>query len=359
MVSVIANSHCITFFFFQMRLAPFSRRFFSSSANDLASGIIDGSRLAMSRTLSLVESTRKIDTQKASDVLRLLSESSVGSERRGKSMRIGITGPPGAGKSTLIEALGMRFVEEEKKRVAVFSVDPSSSMTGGSILADKTRMVKLGFRDDCFIRPCASGGVMGGVTNSTHNAMQVAEYAGYNVVIVETVGVGQSEYLVESLCDVLMLVLPPASGDQMQGIKRGIMELSDIIVINKYDGRFKQSASLAASNYRVAVSLLPRKHENWKPRVLRVSSKEPPYGMDKLIRTFNEFYAVCGENLVDLRMKKSWQLVWHLIGMETLRAVKQNINVKAILPHLKGEMKQSGKGVDEIVQEILSASKKE
>ncbi|MGV3759168.1 MAG: methylmalonyl Co-A mutase-associated GTPase MeaB, partial [Actinomycetota bacterium] len=219
------------------------------SVSALAAAIREGDRRALARAITLVESTRSDHRAEAIDLLDEVLPAT------GASMRIGISGVPGAGKSTLVEALGLRAIDAGH-RVAVLAVDPSSSVSGGSILGDKTRMAELGRHPDAYIRPSPSSGVLGGVARRTRESILLCEAADFDVVIVETVGVGQSEVAVADLVDLFVLVASPAGGDELQGIKRGIMELADVIVVNKADGDLRAAANRAAADLRHAAHLL-------------------------------------------------------------------------------------------------------
>lgn len=226
----------------------------------------NGQRRALAKAITLVESKLNEDRNRAQEILNELLPST------GKSLRIGISGVPGVGKSTFIEAFGQHLIQQGKK-VAVLAVDPSSPLRGGSILGDKTRMEKLARDDNAFIRPSPSEGALGGVALRTRETMLLCEAAGYDVVLVETVGVGQSEYEVASMVDFFLVLMLPNAGDDLQGIKRGIMELADALVINKSDGSNKHLAEQTRSHYQNAFHLLT--HDGfWKPRILTCSALE-------------------------------------------------------------------------------------
>lgn len=221
----------------------------------------------MARTITRLESTRDEDREIGQAVLEALIEES------GDAIRVGITGPPGVGKSTFIEALGLHLIEEGK-RVAVLAVDPSSPVTGGSILGDKTRMDRLAVRPEAFIRPSPSGGALGGVADRTREVMLLCEAAGYDVVLIETVGIGQSEVAVSSMVDFFLVMLLPAGGDELQGIKKGVVELADALVVNKADGAMKTVADRTRADYGGALELIRPSSDAWRPRAMTVSALE-------------------------------------------------------------------------------------
>jgi LAO/AO transport system kinase len=231
----------------------------------LAAAVRKGDRRALARAITLVESTRADHRGAAEELLRFLLPAS------GKAIRLGISGAPGVGKSTFIEAFGL-LVIGAGHRVAVLAVDPSSKRGGGSILGDKTRMAELARREEAFIRPSPAGKTLGGVARRTREAILVAEAAGFDVVIVETVGVGQSETAVAELVDIFLLLLAPGGGDDLQGIKKGIVELADLIVVNKADGDLKPAAMRAVADYRHALRLLRPVAAAGSPEVIAVSA---------------------------------------------------------------------------------------
>jgi LAO/AO transport system kinase len=237
----------------------------SRSIDDYVRGILDGDRVMLGRTITLVESRKQQDTTVALEVLwRILPHT-------GRSLRVGITGVPGVGKSTFIEALGQHVISLGH-RLAVLAIDPSSQRSSGSIMGDKTRMESLARHPDAFIRPSPSAGSLGGVAHKTREAMLLCEAAGFDIVFVETVGVGQSETLVHSMVDVFLLLLLPNAGDQLQGIKRGIMELADAVIIHKADGENLNAALRAKTEFEGALHLLSYPYKDWLPPVLSCSS---------------------------------------------------------------------------------------
>lgn len=230
------------------------------NVQQLAEGILKGERRALARGITLVESTHPDHREQAKFLLESLAQHS------GNSIRLGITGVPGVGKSTFIESFG-NLVIEKGHRVAVLAVDPSSSISGGSILGDKTRMEELTRREEAFIRPSPAGKTLGGVARRTRETLLLCEAAGYDYIIVETVGVGQSETMVSEMTDMFLLLLLPGGGDELQGMKRGITELADLILVNKADGDQRSTANHTVSDYRSALQFLPRKHPYWEPQV--------------------------------------------------------------------------------------------
>lgn len=247
----------------------------------LAGQLLGGDRRALARAITLVESRHEADRTAADILLQKILP------RTGKAIRIGISGTPGVGKSSFIERFGL-YLTGQGKKVAVLAIDPSSTLSGGSILGDKTRMEQLGRDANAFIRPSPSGGSLGGVARRTREAMLLAEAAGFDVVLVETVGVGQSETTVADMVDIFLLLLAPAGGDDLQGIKRGIMELADLVVVNKADGELLPKARLAAADYRMALHLMRPRHADWQPQV-QMASALLNEGIDAVWTTIEDF----------------------------------------------------------------------
>ena len=235
------------------------------SVEQYVEGVKKGDRMILAKAITLIESNAPRDFDKAQRVLQALLP------RTGHSLRIGITGVPGAGKSTFIEAFGQLLCRQGYK-VAVLAVDPTSSITGGSILGDKTRMQKLSREPNCFIRPSPSGGTLGGVARKSRETMMLCEAAGCDVILVETVGVGQSETTVRSMVDFFMLVVLTGAGDDLQGIKKGIMELADAIVVNKADGDNLERAKVTQGEYERMVEFIRPATEGWKTHAYRCSA---------------------------------------------------------------------------------------
>lgn len=255
-----------------------------ASVDDIVRRVRLADRQALAKVITLIESTRQDHRRRAQDILLgLLQERS----NHADTLRIGITGPPGAGKSTLIETLGM-YVVEQGKKVGVLAVDPSSKRSKGSILGDKTRMEHLAQSEQAFVRPSPSGLTLGGIARHTYETILCCESAGYDVIFVETVGVGQSETAVHDVTDMFVLVLPPAAGDGLQGIKRGILEVADMIVVNKADGDLRAAAGRAAAEYAQAMTVMPRGREGWDVPVEKISAIEGR-GMDALWQSMESF----------------------------------------------------------------------
>ena len=247
----------------------------------LAAAVLRGDRRALARAITLIESTRRDHRAQADALLEALLP------HTGNSVRVGISGVPGVGKSTFIEAFGLHVIGRGH-RVAVLAIDPSSQRTGGSILGDKTRMVDLSREANAFIRPSPAGSTLGGVARRTREAMLVCEAAGFDVIVVETVGVGQSETAVADMVDLFMLLLLPAGGDELQGIKKGIVELADLVVVNKADGDLAATARHTVADYRHALMLL--RHGDWRVPVLSCSAVNKA-GIDQVWTTIGEHKA--------------------------------------------------------------------
>ncbi len=253
------------------------------SPAQLADELRAGDRRALGRAITLVESSHPGDREPANRLLELLTPLA------GNSIRVGISGVPGVGKSTFIESLGNLVIDRGHK-VAVLAVDPSSALSGGSILGDKTRMETLSRRLEAFIRPSPAGGTLGGVTRNTRETVLLVEAAGFDVVIVETVGVGQSETAVADMTDLFLLLLLPGGGDELQGIKRGIVEMADLIVVNKADGEMAAAAERAAADYRSALRFLRPRSARWEVPVATCSALEGR-GIDRIWSLVGEFRA--------------------------------------------------------------------
>lgn len=251
------------------------------SVKTLLDGILSGNITMLSKGITLIESTLSAHQQIAQELLEACLPYS------GNSFRIGFTGVPGVGKSTLIEALG-KYLTKRKNKLAVLAIDPSSYRTKGSILGDKTRMEELSADPNAFIRPSPSAGTLGGVARKTWESIILCEAAGFNVIFVETVGVGQSEILVHSMVDFFLLLMLAGAGDELQGIKRGIMEMADVVVINKADSDNITRAEIARSEYQKALNLFPLPSSGWQPKVTTCSARENK-GIKDLWKIIDEY----------------------------------------------------------------------
>lgn len=276
-----------------------------------------GDRRAIARTITRIESTRDADRDLGQAILDALVAES------GRAIRVGITGPPGVGKSTFVEALGLMLVEQGK-RVAVLAVDPSSPVTGGSILGDKTRMERLSVRPEAFIRPSPSGGSLGGVAHRTREVMLLCEAAGFDVVLIETVGIGQSEVAVASMVDFFLVLLLPAGGDELQGIKKGVVELADALVVNKADGATAALADRTRHDYSGALSLLRHGVDGWRPRAFVASALEAR-GIAEVWAAILEHRALLESSgqLLARRREQSRAWLWKLVEEGMARAFRE------------------------------------
>ena len=298
--------------------------------------ILQGKRRAMAKAITLLESTHPESFEQGQDLLESLLPYA------GKSLRIGITGVPGVGKSTFIEAFGL-FLIEQGHRVAVLAVDPSSPLTGGSIMGDKTRMNELAQQQDAFIRPSPSSGILGGVARKTRETVLICEAAGYDIVIVETVGVGQSETLVASMVDFFLLLMLPNAGDELQGIKKGILELADLVVINKSDGEQESLAKTAQAKYRKALHFLSSTKTSWTPQILRCSALEKR-GMDtvwKSAKNYRKALLDSGE-WEKQRQDQTEKWMWSLVEEGLLKSFRNHPNLQKRIPELQKSV-NSGK----------------
>ncbi|GAB4427352.1 MAG: methylmalonyl Co-A mutase-associated GTPase MeaB [Anaerolineae bacterium] len=269
---------------------------------DYVQGVLGGDRTTLGRTITLIESNAAAHQDTAQEVLRQLLP------HTGNSIRVGITGVPGVGKSTFIEAFGMHLLGQGHK-VAVLAVDPTSSLTRGSILGDKTRMEQLSREVNAFIRPSPTGGVLGGVARKTRETMLVVEAAGFDVVLLETVGVGQSETMVRSMVDFFLLLQLAGAGDELQGIKKGIMELADAILINKADGDNLNRARSARADYNMALHYLAPATEGWQSKAY-ICSAMTGMGITEIWEVIERFRAQTGESGVFTRRRQAQAVDW-------------------------------------------------
>jgi len=315
----------------------------------LSQGVLAGERRALARAITLIESTRPDHREAAEELLhRLLPHA-------GRSVRVGITGVPGAGKSTFIESFGLHVVERGH-RLAVLAVDPSSPRSGGSILGDKTRMEDLSRDIRAFIRPSPSGCTLGGVARRTREAMLVCEAAGFDVVVVETVGVGQSETAVADMVDMFLLLLVPGGGDELQGIKKGIVELADAVVVNKADGDLAVAAKRAARDYTNALHLLTPANAAWTVPVLTVSALERA-GVGDVWATIGKFKQAMESvgRFAERRAEQAHAWMWNEISETLLQTLKEDAGVARLLPTLEAQVTQGRMAPGAAARQLVQA----
>ena len=319
---------------------------------ELAEQVMAGSRPHIARAITLVESSRADHREQTKTLLRLLRPAS------GQSVRVGITGVPGAGKSTFIDALGVRLIEAGH-RVAVLAVDPSSSRTGGSILGDRTRMAALTQSEDAYVRPSPSGGHLGGVARATRESMIVMEAAGFDVVLVETVGVGQSEVAVAGMVDTFLLITLARAGDQLQGIKRGILEMADVITVNKADGEHEGEARVTARELSIAMNLITSDPNARRPPVL-TSSSLTGKGLDEVWQAVLDHRAYLEQHggLEPRRARQQIEWLWSLVEGEVLDAVHNSPRVRSQRAGIEAEIAANElsalEGADDLVRAFVT-----
>jgi len=310
------------------------------------------SRASLARAITLVESTRPDHQREAQELITSILS------KTGNSIRIGITGVPGVGKSTFIEAFGLHLIAQGK-RVAVLAIDPSSTITGGSILGDKTRMSELSQNENAFIRPSPTAGSLGGVARRTREAMLLCEASGYDVIIIETVGVGQSETEVSDMVDMFMLLLLPASGDDLQGIKKGIVELADLIVVNKADGDMLAQAKRVQGDYASAMRTLHSQSANWQPKVQTCSALNNS-GISEiweLVKNFESVMRASGE----LEKKRSHQAVswmWKEIKETLISNFVNDVAISGKIHDTQGAVQNGKKSATHAAMELICSYNK-
>ncbi len=300
---------------------------------EYAAAVLAGDRSHVAKSITLVESTREDHAELAQELLVRLLPSTGGSQR------VGLTGVPGAGKSTLIDKLGT-YLTQREHRVAVLAIDPSSSRRGGSILGDKTRMHALAADPDAFIRPSPAAGSLGGVTRSTREALLIVEAAGYDVVIVETVGVGQSEAAVASMVDCFVMLMVPGTGDSLQGIKRGVLELAEIIMVNKADGDQAREAEHVARELADALHMFGALSPSWEPPVLTCSAKEGT-GIGRLweeVQHHREALTASGE-FQEKRDRQLTQWMWAMVEDRLLGRLRADTGVRTLAADIERQLR--------------------
>lgn len=318
------------------------------SVEQYVAGVLAGERGVLSRAITLVESRKATDQPLAQALMAQLLP------HTGRSIRVGITGVPGVGKSTFIEALGMQLLGQGH-RVAVLAVDPSSSLTGGSILGDKTRMVRLSLAERAYIRPSPSGLSLGGVARRTRETLLLCEAGGFDVILVETVGVGQSETVVADMVDFFLALMLPGAGDELQGIKKGLLELADAIVINKADGDNLSRARSACREYSAALHYLRPRSPHWKPEALTCSALTGDGLKDvwSCILRHRQLMAEQG-GLELLRQQQRQKWMWELIRERLLQTFRSHTGVQTLLPELEEAVRTERMTPDAAALRLLS-----
>ena len=317
------------------------------SVEALAEGVVQGDRAMLGQAITLIESSKTEHRRFADELLKSLH----GKARM--AHRIGVTGLPGVGKSTFIDQFGTNLTQDGH-RVAVLAIDPSSSRTGGSILGDKTRMSRLAVDPNAFIRPSPTGKVLGGVTRTTRETMLLCEVAGFDVIIVETVGVGQAESAVADMVDFFLVLLLPGAGDEIQGLKKGVIELADLIAINKADGELVSRASATAADYRAALQILSVRDAVWQPQVLKISGLQNQ-GLEELWAAIEQHRDLMqGSGAFDAKRRDQAVAWMRALIEDRLRGViRDNVAVKLRLDALEGEVRAGRKLPAMAAEEIL------
>ena len=322
----------------------------NDAVEELATAVRSGDRAALPRAITLLESTRADHREQAQQLLlELLPDS-------GNAHRVGITGVPGVGKSTTIESLGMQLIEQGH-RVAVLAVDPSSTRTGGSILGDKTRMARLAQHPDAYIRPSPTSGTLGGVAKATRETVVLLEAAGFDVILIETVGVGQSEVTVANMVDTFVLLTLARSGDQLQGIKKGVLELADVVVVNKADGNHLHEARKAARELKSALRLIYPRGTLWLPPVLTMSAMEGT-GLTEMWDTIEHHRQVLTD-AGEFEARRRGQQVdwtWQMVRDTVLDRVLSNPEVRKIRADVERQVKAGELTPTLAAQQILRAA---
>ncbi len=323
-----------------------------SKNSDLAKGILSGQRRALARAITLVESTRP---DHRAQTLTLMDELRQSPQKQ--ALRIGLSGTPGVGKSTFTEAFGMMLINKGLK-VAVLAVDPSSARSGGSILGDKTRMEQLSRQPQAFIRPSPSQTALGGVARRTREAIGLCEAAGYDVILIETVGVGQSETMVADMSDIFLLLLAPAGGDELQGVKRGIMEIADLILVNKADGALKSTAIRTVADYAGALGLLRKRKRDPQgfPKAMPVSATTSD-GLDEAWAAIEELAEWRRESGVWGQARAAQATTWfeEEVRQGALARLEQNENIRSLREAMRAEVAAGRRSPESAARAVLEA----
>ncbi len=324
------------------------------TAQKLASAVVQGDRRALSQAITLVESDNPEHRQKAGNLLEILQHQLKDAK---PSFRLGLSGSPGVGKSTFTEAVGLKLLEKGHK-LAVLAIDPSSARDGGSILADKTRMPKLAVEKNAYIRPSPSRAALGGVARQTYDTIILCEAAGFDRIIIETVGVGQSEVAVAEMCDFFLLLLLPESGDEFQALKRGIMQMVDCVLVNKTDGKARTTALRTAAEYSSALRLMPPRIEGWQVPVLNVSALKGT-GLDQVMDTLNQALKYLTDNdlLFAYRTNQNRNRLLGDVILAISDRIKQDPEFQKHLNKQAKEIMENGKPTNKAVAEVLKKIK--
>src|SRR4051812_4326823 len=320
----------------------------ASDIASLARSVRSGDRATLARAITLIDSKRADHQRKAHELVQELLPAT------GKAIRVGITGAPGVGKSTFIDTLGSHLTGKDRK-VAVLAVDPSSTRTGGSILGDKTRMARLATDDNAFVRPSPTSGTLGGVAAKTRETMLLCEAAGFDVVLVETVGIGQSETAVADMTDFFLALMLPGAGDELQGIKKGLVELADMIAVNKADGDNLKRANAAAAEYRAALHILNPRSPNWTPPVLTYSALTGAGIMELWgqVLAHRQRMNKIGE-LAALRRQQQVKWMWSMLNERMFSRLKAAAGLRSKLPAIEAAVAEGRLSATLAVEQIAT-----
>jgi GTPase len=325
---------------------------YEPTIDEYVEGVLNNQKTLLAKTITLIESSSEKHFKLATEIIHKLLPKS------GNSIRVGITGVPGAGKSTFIEALGLELIKQGHK-VAVLTVDPSSSITKGSILGDKTRMELLSREPNCFIRPSPSGTTLGGVTRKSRETITVCEAAGYDIILIETVGVGQNEITVRSMVDFFLLIMISGAGDELQGIKRGVIEIADALIINKADGDNKKKAEIARSEYSNALHYLTPNTKGWTTPV-NLCSAINNEGIDEIWNVILKFVDLTKKSGKFIERRKNQSKAWFntLIEDKLKSDFYNNEQIKTMLPEIEQELLNNNIFVIDAVEKLFLNYKK-
>lgn len=328
-------------------------------------GLLKRERGTLAKAITLIESSHPKKRHQAQVLLHNLVQynktKNIHSLKGMSSFRIGLSGPPGAGKSTFIDVFG-KFLTDKGHKVAVLAVDPSSSQSGGSLLGDKTRMPELSRDMNAFVRPSPSRGTLGGVTRTTNEAILLCETAGYDIILVETIGVGQSEFVVADMVDMFCLIIPPAGGDELQGIKKGIVEVADLVIVSKSDGDLIPASLRIQMEYLSALKFMRKRSKSWKPQVLRMSSVTRE-GIPEVWEMMGEFNKVMTESneILHKREKQLKIWMWNYIKDHIMDLFKEHKNIKNKIPEMEEQVVQGlitpGLAADLLLHDFIKDSK--